>query len=250
MKKLILMICVCLLGVCAPAQSVQKYTAAEITAKISKLQTLEWDRIPYPFVYTEKLEWTDNQSDINLFYAAKRMYEKHPGNFAAAYNYATLIMSEDYGEGLAIGDTQTDEAYRILEQAKKLRPDFKPLYEQQIYLLNFKLFGPSWVGPGIDEEEAVAVYRQNPDLARKQLALYQTIAQKWGPQLSAAAYYDCYHICLSLNRTQQAAFYKTQIEEAQRREAEAEASVRKSVKENQKKQLIRSLYQASFSARY
>lgn len=250
MKRITMILAACLLAASAMAQPADKYAERELAQKVTNMQTLEWGKIPYPFVYTEKLEWTDNQPQINIFYKAKHLYEKNPGNFAAVYNYATLIMSNDFGEGLMIWDAQIDEAYRLLEEAKKLRPDFQSVYKQQLYLLDFKLFGPVWAGPGLTEEDMLAAYRAHPDLARKQLALYQTMMQKWPSSADAYSVQSCYLICLSLNRAQSAAAYKAQYEKLETERLLAERAARKAAQEKSERLLRESLYKASFAGRY
>lgn len=186
-KRLMVLLGVLLMVATMPLQASgrQEYTLQQLQEKVQKMEVLQWDKMPTLFIYTERLDWYDNQADINVFYKAQKMWKNNPNNFAAVFNYGLLIMSNDYGEGMALSDIQLDEAYRVLEQAKKLRPNYKEIYDLQNYLLDFKLFGPTWVGPALSDQEMISVYRSHPDLARKQLLLLKTMFKNWGKEVSA-----------------------------------------------------------------
>lgn len=223
-----------------PAAARQEYTPQQLLEKVQKREVLHHNQMPMSFVYTEKLSWRDNQADINAFYTAQKLWKQNPRNFAAVFNYGLLIMSNDYGEGLALNDVQIDEAYRVLEQAKKLRPYYKETYELQNYLLDFKLFGPTWIGPGLSDEEMIAGYRAHPDLARKQLGLLQTMFKYWSNETSAWNYQQAALICQSLNRTEAAQAYQTKADFLYKQMEEQEAAAARD-RQEAKKGLIYSL---------
>ena len=242
MKKWVMLFMVCFLTVAAFAQATTQkvgntyvtdrefrsaeYTPEELMQKVKNMELISYNRMPQVFWYLAGDEYLSDQNDINVFYVAKNRYERNQKNFAAVFNYATVIMSLECGEGCSCDYVQPDEAYRLLEEAKKLRPDYLPIYKQQDFLLMFKLFGAVWVGPGYSDEDAIAIYRARPDLARQRLAVQE--------KLLAAGQGDVYtawQICAALNRTEKAAAYRKlvdaenaeyerQLEEARRVQAE------------------------------
>lgn len=223
----------------AQADTYQEYTPQQMQEKVQKMEVLELGRMPQFFVYTEKLDWYDNQADINVFYAAQRKWKQNPKNFAAVFNYGLVIMSNNYGEGMALDDIQIDEAYRVLEQAKALRPNYMKIYDLQVSLLEFKLFGPVWIGPGLSEHEIVETFRNNPDVARKELALLQVMFKNWPALVGVYEVEQASLICQALNRTELAAQYKAQAQKMIK-ESEEKHALEMQVREKNKKNLIQS----------
>lgn len=235
-NRLILLLVAFLMLATLPLQagSRQEYTLQQLQEKVQKMEVLQWDKMPTLFIYTERLDWYDNQADINVFYKAQKMWKNNPNNFAAVFNYGLLIMSNDYGEGVDLGPIQIDEAYRVLEQAKKLRSDYKEIYELQLYLLDYKLFGPSWGSTPYSEGEMIAIYRAHPDLARKQLLLLKTMFKKWNKEVSAWNYDQASLICSALNLEEEAQAYQKKAELMDQQEAAAQAAKKREQKETQK----------------
>lgn len=220
-----------------------EYTPKQINEKVTKMELLQRDKMPTFFIYTQKLDWADNQEHINAFYAAKRVWQKNPRSFAAAFNYGLVIASNDYGEGWDLSQTQVDEALRVLEQAKKLRPDYKETYFLMNDLLEYKLFGPVWLGPGLYDEEILETYKKHPDVARRQLALLQTVFAKWDKNASSWLYFQASLISKSLNRVQDAKMYETKGVARQKQEEAASSALEKASREKQKKQVASDIKQ-------
>lgn len=251
MKKRIWVLLVALLTLSilpAQAEDNQKYTIQQLQDKVQKMEILQQHKMPFPFVYSERLEMGSNQADINVFYTAQRKWKQNPRNFAAVFNYGLLIMSNDYGEGIALSDTQVDEAYRILEQAKKLRPTHKETYDLQVYLLDYKLFGPLGIGPGLSDEGMIRIFRSHSDVARKQLALLQTMFKNWGSQCSAWEYEQAALICRALQRLDDAKTYQAKAD-ALYKQMEAQEAARKQAQAQTKKGLVSSIKRAFSSWR-
>ena len=172
------------------------------------MEVLDFKRMPSSFWYLAGDAYLSKQEDINIFYMAKNRYERNPNQFVAVFNYATVILGLNAGEGCACSDMQLDEAYRLLERAQKLRSDYLPVYQQQDFVLMFKIFGPVWAGPGYDEEDAVVLYRKMPDLARKRLAVQEKLIAQGEGDL-----YTARQICQALQRSASAAKYQQMMEE-------------------------------------
>lgn len=235
-KKLMILLGALLMLATVPAQAAEReeYTLKQLKEKVQKMEVLQWNRMPTLFIYVERLDWYDNQEDINVFYTAQKVWKQNPNNFAAVFNYGLIIMSNDYGEGLSLNDIQIDEAYRVLEQAKKLRPNHKETYDLQVYLLDLKLFGPTWLGPGMTDEEMISIYRAHPDLARKQLSLLQTMFKNWPEQVLAWNYDQAAIICRALNRDEDASAYQIQADFLYKQLEEEEAAKWRAQQEAQK----------------
>ncbi len=199
------------------------YTKTEIMQKVKNMEMLNRNRMPSSFWYLAGDEYLSDQDDINIFYMAKNRYEKNPNNFNAVFNYAVVILSLDAGEGCSCSDLQLDEAYRLLERAKKLNTHSLAVYRQQDFILMFKVFGPVWIGPGYTDEEAIDLYRNMPDLARKRLAVQEKLIAGGEGDL-----YTAWQISKALNRTESAAKYQQMIQKEQRA---ASAIVAKGIQE-------------------
>lgn len=260
MKKWVMLLVVCLSGVSALAQSqtcrlagvnvvdravhANEYTDDELEQKVRKMERIELSRMPGTFQYQKYDRYLENQQQINIFYLAKSRYEKNPGNFNAVYNYAVIIMSESWTDGgISISDRQVDEAYKIFEKAKKMRPDFLQIYEHQDFLVEYRIFGPQWIGPCLEDAQIIAAYRAHPDLARRRLALQEKLLANGSGNVVAA-----WHLCEALGYKARAQKYHAIVEqfdaeqkarwEQQRKEEEARISAEKKSNLKKLKQLF------------
>lgn len=220
-----------------------------LSQKVKRMELIHDGDVPFPFDWRTEDERYRDQKAINIFYTARNVYAKNPNNFAAAYNYAVLIMKNSVSEGLWLWDALADEAYAILEKADEINPGYLPLYRQQIFTRHYRIFGEEWIGPGLTEEEYLEGYRQNPDLARAMLKRYEILFEADGLS-SYFDYQEPYLICTALKRTEQGAKYKTALEKLEKQAAAQEEAAREAAQELQKETLRKILYNASFTGRY
>ena len=206
MKKWVMLLVLCLTGVAAMAQMGPKLE--NLRQKVKKMQVITYRDVPYDFIW-DKSFGECRQDDINVFYLAKQMYEKHPDNFAAVFNYGVLILSNGCMEGPMLSDMQIDEGYKILEKAKKLRPNHLEIYERQEGLIDYQLFGDlaCFAAFGYTLDERIEMYRARPDLARKRLALIEKQRALGSKKLTQNSLFEAYVICTALRRTEAAAKY-------------------------------------------
>ncbi len=191
------------------------YSKKEMVEYIDKFKPLNYYQIPAPFWYVAKRPELNNEADILVFRLAEKKYKQHPQNFAAVFNYATLLMSlnADTDDLIDCSSAQIQEAYRLLEKAKKLRPDYLPVYAQQDLLLELQIFGAPvyMVYPQYNiyqENPVIPVYREQKELARKRLAVQEKLlASGQGDAVTA------YEISVALGLDEKAAVYESQVQE-------------------------------------
>lgn len=223
MRKTVLFIIFNLLFLPLVLHAQEFYSRAELFQKIKSMELISYEKMPSVFWYLTGNDDLFNQRDINIFYLAKAQYERHPENFNAVFNYATVIMSLNSGSDTDLASVQVDEAYRLLERAKKIKPDFLPLYEQQDYLLKYKIFGPFWFGAAQLDENAVALYQDKPDLARLRLSVQEKLIPSGKGDVGAA-----WQICTALGFKESAAKY---AELLRRKNAACEAQIKAELEE-------------------
>ncbi len=206
MKKWAMLLIFCLTSAAAMAQMDPQLE--RLQQKVKKLQVITYKDVPYDFIW-DKSNNECKQDDINVFYLAKRMYEKNPNNFAAVFNYGILIMSNGCMEGPMLSEMQMDEAYKMLEKAKKLRPNYLEVYERQEWLIDYRLFDDlaCFAAFGYTIDERIEIYRAHSDLARKRLALIEKQRALGSKTLSDTSLFEAYVICSALHRTEAAAKY-------------------------------------------
>ena len=189
--------------------SSDKYKA--VYQKVFRMDRLTPAEIPNDYNYKE------NQDSKNLFYGAKEIAATNPKSFNAAWNYALLTESISNGEELT--DQMIDEAYKLYEKAKQLRPGDVKVYTRQIELVYTRLwgvYGESFYfhdGKMYGDTEIIATYQHNPDQARKMLGLIEREISLSGidPNMGTtddtlyAHIQHAYYICKALNRTDEAA---------------------------------------------
>ena len=188
------------------------YSKREMFETINALKPLNYYQIPAPFWYLTKQQEPDNEVDMLVFRLAEKKYKQYRQNFAAVFNYATLRMSlnADADDLPDCSPAQLQEAYRLLEEAKKLRPDYLPVYAQQDLLLELQIFGiPVYIlYPQYNiyqDNPLIPVYRKQKDLARKRLAVQEKLlAFGQGDVITA------YEISVALGLEEKAAIYKDQ----------------------------------------
>ena len=231
------------------AQGYNPYSRQELARKVKNMEVLDDRKIPFPFVYTEKVVWYDNQPDINIFYNAKNVCEKNPFNFAAVYNYALLIMSNDWGEGPVLNEIQIDEAYRLFEQAKKMRPEYINIYFAQIYLLEQKMLGVVY-GPDYSDEEKVYLYGKDLYSARRMLSLYEKMfTMDLGKQNMQLSYmmHNASLLCRALGQTQKAQEYEAKAQTLyEQEEAPRAAQIQKAENERILKQALQKAFKREY----
>lgn len=164
--------------------------------KIVKMEFIQEEDVPFPFDY-EVHEYKDQEA-INVFYTAKSKHEKNPNNFAAAYNYAMLISRKSCSEGYTIFKEHLEEAYKILEHARKINPNYLPLYQEQERVIDYRLFADFKLVPGPVWDclsYRMGIYAENLSWAQKRLNAIKNQARLGAKEVN---YLEAAILCLVL----------------------------------------------------
>lgn len=173
--------------------------------KVNKMEVVTEDDMPWPFEWDFECDKCYRDQDaVNVFFTAQSKYQKNPNSFAAAFNYAMVIAYKNCGEGYTLSERHYDEAYKVFEQAKKLRPNDLRVYVEQEKLLERRYFdfGDGPIQAGLVYR--IKKYRSIPDMARKRLDLIKNQERLGSKKVD---YLEAATICQALNRLESAQTY-------------------------------------------
>lgn len=165
--------------------------------------------IPSDFCWDE----CQNQAGTNVFYTAKKVYEKNRKSFAAVYNYALLISFNREPEiGRYASDRQIDESAKMFRKAMALAPGNVRVYERLEELIELKHFGNGVPFVTALLSDRQNFYAKNNDIARTRLGLIEkqfnlrglTIGGKTKDENLQSKAFEAYIICKTLNRSKDA----------------------------------------------
>ncbi|MBQ7908417.1 MAG: hypothetical protein IJ311_02845 [Elusimicrobiaceae bacterium] len=197
MKRLFLILCLCVIGHMAFAQQNPQFQ--ELRDRIEHLEIITQEDIPFPFDYETDTAYKD-QDAINVFYAALNKYQKNPNNFAAVFNYAMLVARKSCSEGYTLGEREYDEAFLFFEKAKTLNGNYLPVYQEQERIIDMRLsYRYAFSSLSFSLARKIESYLQYPDLARKKLEVIKQQIRLGGGDIN---YYDLVVISHLFQRTE------------------------------------------------